>query len=244
MKSTLVNLVLALCFIVGLVLIFINPIQNYLVAKTSAELIPVQSAVVQSKLDSEPYSESKPIPTPKPKSEPAQLTPVAPVKSEPVEVSFDFEEVQSLTIWDVLKAQASKKNLSVIGSIHIPEVDMTLPILKGVGESSLIAGAGTMKPEQQMGEGNYALASHYIEGKNVLFGPLYHLKQGDSIFLTDLDYMYEYKTTLIAVIEATDVQVIDDVGNQTLLTLITCTENGSKRLLVQAEFVERTVATP
>lgn len=214
MKNKLINLAIILCFLVGLLLIFINPIQNYLIAKTSAELAPVASA---------------------PRTPPSEPEPVA-------EASFDFEEVQSLTIWDVLKAQASKKNLPVIGSIHIPSVDMTLPILKGVGESSLVAGAGTMKPTQQMGAGNYALASHYIEGKDVLFGPLYHLQEGDSIFLTDLDYMYEYKTTVIHVIEATDVHVIDDVANETLLTLITCAEEGTKRLLVKAEFIEKTAA--
>ncbi|MER2108023.1 MAG: hypothetical protein ABS949_13900 [Solibacillus sp.] len=90
MKSTLINLVLALCFIIGLVLIFINPIQNYLVAKTIAELIPVQSALVQS--ESEPEFESKPKP------ESVQITTIASVENEQVEVSFDFEEVQSLTI--------------------------------------------------------------------------------------------------------------------------------------------------
>lgn len=212
MKNKLINSAIALCFLIGLALIFVNPIQNYLVAKTSAELTPTKVA--------------------------------APIEEAIVEeeVSFDFEEVQSLTIWDVLQAQATKKNLPVIGSIHIPTVDMTLPILKGVGESSLVAGAGTMKPTQQMGEGNYALASHYIEGKDVLFGPLYHLQEGDSIFLTDLDYIYEYKTTSIQVIEATDVHVIDDLADQTLLTLITCAEEGTKRLSVRAEFVEKTPA--
>lgn len=206
MKNKLINIAIILCFIIGIALIFVNPIQNYLVAKTSAELVP----------------------------DPVVISPPPPTEEN---VSFDFEEVQSLTIWDVLKAQASKNNLPVIGSIHIPNVDMTLPILKGVGESSLVTGAGTMKADQQLGEGNYALASHYIEGKDVLFGPLHRLEEGDSIFVTDLDYMYEYKTTAVRVIEATDVHVIDDVPNQTLLTLITCAEQGTKRLFVQAELI-------
>lgn len=211
-KNKLINFAIILCFLVGLLLIFINPIQNYLIAKTSAELAPVAATLPTPDVDG----------------------------AEPLEeMSFDFEEVQSLTIWDVLKAQASKKNLPVIGSIHIPTVDMTLPILKGVGESSLVAGAGTMKPTQQMGEGNYALASHYIEGKDVLFGPLYDLQEGDSIFLTDLDYIYEYKTTVIQVIEETDVHVIDDMKDSKILTLITCAEEGTKRLAVQAEFIEK-----
>lgn len=212
MKKNIVNSCIALCFIVGLALLFINPVQNQLVEKTTQEL------------NGQTY------------------TPTDIRESEKAEVSFDFEEVQSLTIWDVLKAQASTKNVPVIGSLHIPAVEMTLPILKGVGESSLIVGAGTMKPTQKMGEGNYSLASHYIEGKDILFGPLYRLQEGDSIYLTDLDNMYEYKTTDIQVIEATDVYIIDDVANETLLTLITCAEEGTKRLSVRATFVEKTPA--
>lgn len=155
------------------------------------------------------------------------------------EADFDFEEVQSLSIWEVLQAQANRKDLPVIGSIGIPSVDMQLPILKGVGKSALAVGAGTMKPEQVMGQGNYALAAHYFENRDILFGPLYHSEIGDSIYLTDATAIYEYHITKIEVVEATAVHVIEDVPNETLLTLITCADEGVRRLLVQASFVQQ-----
>ncbi|MGE7020786.1 class A sortase [Solibacillus cecembensis] len=218
MKNKLINVVIAICFIIGLVLIFINPIQNFLIAQTSKRVVENQVTV-----------STVPMPT----GEVAVEQPVA---------SYDFEEVQSLTIWDILAAQGQVKDIPAIGSIHIPAVDMTLPILNGVGKYALAVGAGTMKSKQQMGQGNYALASHYIEGKNVLFGPLYHLKKDDSIFISDMEFVYEYKTTSIKVIEATDVHVIDDLKDDTRLTLITCAEDGTRRLSVVAQFVGKTAA--
>lgn len=155
------------------------------------------------------------------------------------EADFDFEEVQSLSIWEVLQAQANRKDLPVIGSIGIPSVDMQLPILKGVGKNALAVGAGTMKPEQMMGQGNYALAAHYFENRDILFGSLYHSEIGDSIYLTDANAIYEYHITKIEVVEATAVHVIEDVPNETLLTLITCADEGVRRLLVQASFVQQ-----
>lgn len=212
MKNKLITLSLILCILAGLILVFIKPIQTLLISNLSQQL------------EADNYTAE-------------EVT-----RNKEADVSYDFEEVQSLSIWDVLNTQTSVNDLPVIGSIYIPNVDMKLPIIKGVGKSALAAGAGTMKPEQVMGEGNYALASHYIEGKDVLFGPLYKLEQGDSIYISDLQYVYEYVTTDIKVIEATDVYIIDDVPNTKLLTLITCAEEGTKRLSVQAELVSKVKA--
>lgn len=155
------------------------------------------------------------------------------------DASFEFEEVQSLTLSDILKAQAKRKDLPVIGSIVIPTVNLELPILKGVGTEALAVGAGTMKPEQLMGVGNYALASHYFEGEDILFGPLYDTQIGDAIYLSDIQYIYEYELTSKEIIEETEVTVINDRQNETILTLITCAEEGTKRLAVRAQFKEK-----
>ena len=206
MKKYLIHTALVVMFVIGLVLVFMNPIQSFLISRLSDELVPTTSEQVAA---------------------------------ETMEATFDFEEVQSLSISDILRAQVSKSTLPVIGSIAIPEVDLELPILKGVGQEALAVGAGTMKPEQVMGQGNYALASHYFEGKDILFGPLYDANIGDIIYLSDLEYVYEYQLSMKEIIEATDVYIIDDVPNETLLTLITCAEEGTKRLAVRAEFIQR-----
>lgn len=196
-------------FVGGLTLVFINPIRDYFV-KRSADKLSLENYTVEQIKENEQQEN---------------------------DVDFEFEAVQSLSIADVLRAQASAENYPVIGSIVVPSVDMEVPILKGVSNSALAVGAGTMKPDQKLGTGNYALAGHYIEGRDVLFGPLYHAELGDSIFLTDLDQIYEYKINHKETIAATDVHVIDDRPGQTKLTLITCADSGYNRLAVEADFV-------
>lgn len=207
MKSKLITLLLIAMLVIGILLIFINPIQNKMIQSNSQALLEEV---------------------------------VMPVDTV-VEASFDFKAVQSIAFTDVLKAQFEKKNFTVIGAINIPTVGLELPIGKGVSEAVLLYGAGTMKPDQQLGQGNYALASHYYEGKDILFGPLYNVQMGDSIFVSDTTHVYEYTVTVKEIILDSDVQVIYDVPDQTLLTLITCAEEGTKRLLVQGEFLSKSI---
>ncbi len=209
MKRNKLKLALLLCaLIIGLLLIFITPIQNALIARMSDQFNAVEYSTDDIK------------------------------KNNQLDANFEFEAVQSLSIAEVLQAQINASNMPVIGSIAVPSVHMQLPILKGVGNAVLAIGAGTMKPNQQLGQGNYALAGHYFEEKDILFSPLYQAQIGDIIYVTDMSNVYEYKLATKKIIAATDVYIVDDIPNQTTLTLITCAEKGSKRLALQADFVQ------
>lgn len=209
MKRKKLKLALLLCaLIIGLLLIFITPIQNALIARMSDQFNAVEYSTDDIK------------------------------KNNQLDANFEFEAVQSLSIAEVLQAQINASKMPVIGSIAVPSVHMQLPILKGVGNAVLAIGAGTMKPNQQFGQGNYALAGHYFEEKDILFSPLYQAQIGDIIYVTDMSNVYEYKLATKKIIAATDVYIVDDIPNQTTLTLITCAEKGSKRLALQADFVQ------
>lgn len=209
MKKNKLKLALLLCvLIIGLLLIFITPIQNALIARMSDQFNAVEYSTDDIK------------------------------KNNQLDADFEFEAVQSLSIAEVLQAQIKASKMPVIGSIAVPSVHMQLPILKGVGNAVLAIGAGTMKPNQQLGQGNYALAGHYFEEKDILFSPLYQAQIGDIIYVTDMSNVYEYKLATKKIIAATDVYIVDDIPNQTTLTLITCAEKGSKRLALQADFVQ------
>lgn len=209
-KMKKLKMTILICMlIVGILLIFINPIQNAIIAHLSDRLNTTDYTVEDIK------------------------------ENNTTEADFEFDTVQSLSIAEVLTAQASLEKMPVIGSIAVPSVEMQLPIVKGVGNAALAAGAGTMKPEQKLGKGNYALAGHYFEEKDILFSPLYNAKVGDTIYLSDLTNIYEYKLTTKEIIAATDVYIIDDIPNKTLLTLITCADNGTKRLAIQADFINQ-----
>lgn len=160
-------------------------------------------------------------------------------RNDQLDASFDFDETTTLTIKDVMEAQLNRSDLAVIGTIVAPTVDMQLPIVKGVSNYALAVGAGTMKATQKMGEGNYALAGHYFKNKpDLLFSPLYNTNIGDIIYVTNKTEVYAYKIYKKEVIAASSVQIIQDPSNETILTLITCANDGVDRLAIQAEFVE------
>ena len=95
-----------------------------------------------------------------------------------------------------------------------------------------------------MGEGNYALASHRIEETDLLFSHLDQVQIGDRVYLTDLEKIYTYTIIESKRIEPTQVEVLDLVENQTLVTLITCGEAaGVTRWLVQGELSEMTAVS-
>lgn len=158
-------------------------------------------------------------------------------KNQKAKTSYEFDEVKSISTESVLSAQMNAQQLPVIGGIAIPDVGINLPIFKGLGNTELTYGAGTMKENQVMGgENNYALASHHVFGmtgsSEMLFSPLDRAKNGMKIYLTDKDKVYTYKITNVHVVAPTEVAVIDDHAGQSELTLVTCTD---------AEATERTI---
>lgn len=153
--------------------------------------------------------------------------------------SYDFSSVQDLNFQTVAKARAKKQPINIIGEITVPDINMTLPIANGVTNTTLALAAGTMRPDMQMGEGNYALAGHNMaHGSKILFSPLYyHAKVGQMIYLTDLKRVYEYRINQRKFIDATDVQVVKNTHNK-IITLITCDATGARRLLIRGRYVK------
>ncbi len=211
-KNWLVNLVLLLLLLIGLALVFNNQIRSFFMAQRTAQY--ELTNVSQATIE----------------------------KNEKKEASFDFDAVQPISTQAVLEAQLSNKALPVIGGVAIPSVSINLPIFKGVSNEALLYGAGTFSPSQQMGEGNYALASHRTDRQDLLFTSLDQVETGAVVYLTDLKTIYTYRVYRKARIQPTQVEVLDDVPNKKILTLITCGElTGETRIVVQGE-LEATTA--
>lgn len=206
------NFLLVLLFVLGLALVFNNQIKN-VVMKHNTERFAVSTVTAE-----------------------------AIQKNEQKEESFDFDAVESASAQAVFQAQLKNRELPVVGGVALPAVKINLPIFKGLSNEALLWGAGTMWPDQKMGEGNYSLASHRGADKGYLFEALDQTQVGDPIYLTDLTNIYVYKATLNITVAPTETQYIDPVANKKLVTLITCNEiGGTKRVVVQGEL---TAITP
>lgn len=208
-KKIGLNLLWGILLVIGLLLVFSDPIKNWLVAMDSENL--TINAMDATTIE----------------------------KNQQKKASFEFEEVQLLDLETVALARFNSDQINVIGGISIPSVNLNLPIGKGTSEYTLALTAGTMKENQIMEERNYALAGHHMKRSDLLFSPLYKVELGDTIYLTDLKSVYEYEVIEQRTIEATKVSVLDDIPGETTLTLITCDDDGVTRLLTKAEFINK-----
>ncbi|MER0122672.1 class A sortase [Streptococcus sp. ZJ93] len=166
-------------------------------------------------------------------------------KNKQAETTFDFEQVQSISTEAVLKAQWESQQLPVIGGIAIPDLNVNLPIFKGLSNVALMYGAGTMKETQEMGQGNYSLASHHIFGiagaSETLFSPLERAQEGMKIYLTDKQNVYTYVVTSVQSVTPESVEVIDDIEGQTEITLVTCEDlEATMRTIVKGKLESST----
>ncbi|WP_407371329.1 class A sortase [Carnobacterium sp.] len=207
-KNKLRTLTWLVVLLVGLGLIFNAPIKNWMISMRS-DALAIES-MDTSDID----------------------------KNQQKKASFDFEEVRLLDLKTVALARFNSDQINVIGGISIPSVNLNLPIGKGTSEYTLALTAGTMKENQVMGKGNYTLAGHHMNRSDLLFSPLYEVEMGAVVYLTDLNTIYEYEITEQRTIEATEIEVLADSPDETVLTLITCDDDGITRLLTVAKFVK------
>lgn len=164
-------------------------------------------------------------------------------ENKETEGNFDFDSVKSISSEAVLAAQWDAQQLPVIGGIAIPEVEINLPIFKGLDNVNLFYGAGTMKANQKMGEGNYSLASHHIftaeNASQMLFSPLVNAKVGMKIYLTDKDKVYTYEIREVKHVTPDRVDEIEDRDGIKEITLVTCVDyDATERIIVKGDFKE------
>ncbi|MBO0481358.1 class A sortase [Candidatus Enterococcus courvalinii] len=205
-RRWLMNLLLLLLLLVGIALIFNEQIKDFFVKNTGD-----QYAI-------------------------ANVTKEDLQKNNDRETTFDFDAVEPMSSERVIRAEASSesKDLPVIASVAVPSVSINLPIFKGLSNTALLYGAGTLSPDQQMGKGNYALASHRSTNPELLFTPLENLSMGATIYLTDLENVYTYKAFFKEKVAPTETELLDVVDGKEIVTLITCGDNNAvTRLVVQ-----------
>lgn len=196
---------LGLVLIVGLALIFNEPIKAYLVQKNA-----------QQKMEQVTKNQIK--------------------QNNLKDGDFDFGKVKEIGASQVVKT-SMQNDANVLGKIAVPSVNLKLPIVKGLSDASLSTGGGTMKEDQVMGKGNYALAGHYMTNKGALFSPLERTQLGQMMYITDLSKVYQYKITYKKVVNPDSVWLINDVKGSELLTLITCADGGVNRWCIQGNLV-------
>jgi len=162
-------------------------------------------------------------------------------EQEQEEAVFDPDAVRMLEAFEWMDYVGVREDMSPIGELILPSIDVSLPIFLGVGEPNITLGAGTVVADIVMGEGNYVLASHWNPNPGILFGGLDLIQVGDPLLLRDANYLYVYETIIgdNHIIEPYRWDITEYVEGKTYLTLFTCTPDGFRRVKVRGELVER-----
>jgi sortase A len=169
-------------------------------------------------------------------------------KNDQQEAVYEYDDIQNVeiisTIASTMDMDKAEINENIIGQIIIDDLNINLPILKGITHSNLLIGAGTMKPDLVMGEGNYSLASHYSKN-NQLFGGLLKIEKGAIVKITNKKVVYEYMIYDTQIVPDTALYMLDnnraDKRGKPILSLMTCyyTSKNGKRFFALGELVDQ-----
>ena len=138
---------------------------------------------------------------------------------------------------DVTQIEKKEASLGQVMMLSIPSIDLYQPILETLSDDNLNVALTQIKEDQVLGSGNFTVAGHLssVDGRH--FNRLPEVQIGDEVSVLTDKQVYTFTVDSREVIEATDVDVLDD-GDQSEITLITCTPSGKKRLAVKGYLVD------
>lgn len=159
--------------------------------------------------------------------------------------------VQETIVNNILGTQEliNRYKSDIVGQITIPDVNINLTVFEGVNNDKLNVGTSTMKPGQEMGQGNYAIAGHASAYKNLLFTNLEDVSEGMIIKITDKETIYEYKVYQRHISSIYDVHLVEDTlsdnKGKPIISLMSCyflngINQPEKRLWIFGELVNTT----
>ena len=151
---------------------------------------------------------------------------------------------------EVLSDQSYKEQLnllsnSIMGAIHIPKINVVLPVYHGTEEETLKNGVGHMQESSLPigGENTHCLLTgHRGLPNSKLFTRLDELEAGDLFFLETCNEKLAYRVNQIEIIDPEDVEGLGIQAGKDLVSLITCTPYGlnTHRLVVTGERIPYT----
>ena len=133
--------------------------------------------------------------------------------------------------------------LGIMGYIEIPEIDVSLPIYHGTGESVLQIAVGHLEWSSLPvgGESTHCvLSGHRGLPSAKLFTNLDKLREGDTFLLRVLDEVLTYEVDQILIVEPQETAALQIEEGKDYCTLVTCTPYGinTHRLLVRGHRIE------
>ncbi len=128
------------------------------------------------------------------------------------------------------------KGYNVCAKLEIPTISLETNILSEYSTKALNVSVTKFWGAEPNHTGNFCVAGHNFKNKN-MFSNLKKLKIGDKLFVSDKEIgKVEYEIFKIDTVLPEDVSCLDAVTeNQKEVTLITCTSDSKKRIIIKAK---------
>ena len=130
------------------------------------------------------------------------------------------------------------KGYDVIAKLDIPIIKLQTYVLSKYTEASLNISVTKFWGANPNKVGNFCIIGHNFKNKN-MFHNLRKLKIGNRLFISDDHGKMEYEVYDIYVVQPKDVSCLNqDTNGKREVTLITCTNDSQKRIIVKAKELE------
>lgn len=147
----------------------------------------------------------------------------------------NIEKIDNSNEVQIEKIVATYKGYNVSAKLTIPKIDLETFVFEDYDEEAMwLCPTKYFGPEPNEA-GNYCIAAHNYNKEN-MFNHIIELEEGDSIFLSDnKNGQVKYEVYDIYKAEPTDNTPLEQNTNgQIEITLITCSDYSSKRIIVKA----------
>ena len=143
----------------------------------------------------------------------------------------------------VSNAEVYEKNMpetyegyDVLGQIVIEKINLKSYILNSTEDAAMDKAPVKLYGKTLNQEGNFCIAGHNYDE---IFANLKDLEVGDEFYIEDIEgIIQDYKITEILEVEPTDLTALMPVSGKIEVTLITCKEEATKRLVIKAERID------
>lgn len=131
------------------------------------------------------------------------------------------------------------KGYNVAAKLEIPKIKLETYILQNYSEKALNISVTKFWGVNANEIGNFCVAGHNFQNKN-MFHNLKNLETGDKLIISDNEVgKIEYEIYNIYKVEPEDISPLSqETNNKREVTLITCTNDSKKRIIVKAKEIE------
>ncbi len=144
------------------------------------------------------------------------------------------EPKQGTSVNKPLKSSVRIGNSTVFGKIKIDKIGIEYPIIEYINDDSLWKSICKISNNSINGTGNLCLAGHNMRNMT-MFAKIKNLKVGDTVEITNIyGNKYIYRVYESFYVDPSEVEVLKNTS-ESIVTMITCNNTSSKRLIVRAK---------